>query len=237
MKHRLIAAAAGLLLLAACAVRQTQISDPTPAVPVPTVPQTETTAPRESIPAETVISSGDDWKLTLVNASHALPEDWDAELTVLSNGKRVDSRIYPALQRMFDDARKAGLDPIVGEGYRTHAEQQQMLDDRIDSYLQEGYTQRAAVQLALEYVAVPGTSEHELGLAVDINSQSGNNEAVYVWLAQNAPAYGFILRYPENKETVTGIAYEPWHYRYVGDVAKKLTAEGLTLEEYLAQSP
>ena len=94
-----------------------------------------------------------------------------------------------------------------------------------------------AQQMALDYVAVPGTSEHELGIAADINSQDGNTDwNVYAWLKDNAHNYGFILRYPEGKEDITGIDYEPWHYRYVGEeAAREIYERQITLEEYLMQ--
>ena len=187
--------------------------------------------------AETVIP--DDWRLILVNNTHALPEDYEISLTELSNGKKIDSRIYSDLQEMFDDARSEGIYPVVVEGYRTHGEQEQMMSEKIDSYKAEGYSKKEAEKLAEEWVAVPGTSEHELGLAVDINpdyNYSGDDE-LYRWLADNAYKYGFILRYPDGEESITGIAYEPWHYRYVGkENAFDIKNSGLTLEEYLETS-
>jgi len=92
--------------------------------------------------------------------------------------------------------------------------------------------------MAGQWVAIPGTCEHELGLAVDINAdkEQSSNEEVYNWLAENAWRYGFILRYPKGKEDITGIDYEPWHYRYVGkEVAKEIYEEGITLEEYVGK--
>lgn len=179
------------------------------------------------------------WELILVNASHAVPETYDVKLTQLSNGRSVDSRIYPALQQMFDDARAQGVDPIVREGYRTRADQQAIMDEQIASYTAKGIPESIAEMLAADRVAQPGTSEHELGLAVDINAKAGSgttNEQVYAWLKEHAPEYGFILRYPEGKSKITGISYEPWHYRYVGtEHAMAITESGLTLEEYLAE--
>ena len=176
-----------------------------------------------------------DWRLILVNDENPMPEKYDIELTDLFNGTRVDSRIYPDLQRMFDDARAQGLHPIVSEGYRTREEQEAMLQIYVDRFLAQGYSQEQARELALDYVAEPGTSEHELGIAVDINASEGySSQAVYSWLADNAWRYGFILRYPSGKEEITGISYEPWHYRYVGaDAAAAIYEQGLTLEEYL----
>ena len=176
-----------------------------------------------------------DWRLILVNAQHTVPEDYEIELTDLFNGTRVDSRIYPDLQRMFDAARAEGVRPIVSEGYRTHEEQVAMMQRYVDLYRAQGYSEEESQNLARDYVAEPGTSEHELGIAVDINGAEGYSDwDVYAWLAENAHEYGFILRYPEGKEDVTGIDYEPWHYRYVGAAAAQAIYEQqITLEEYL----
>lgn len=178
----------------------------------------------------------EDWRLILVNASNPIPENYNVDLTELKNGVCVDSRIYPDLQLMFDDARNEGIYPVVGEGYRTYEEQADMMRSKINSYINEGYSLGEAEDLAEDYVAKPGTSEHELGIALDINADKTlcSNEEVYDWLYENAYRYGFVLRYPSGKENITGIDYEPWHYRYVGhEAAEEIYNSGLTLEEYL----
>ena len=181
------------------------------------------------------IQVSEEWNLIVVNRWNELPEDYSVELTELSNGQKVDSRIYPALQEMFDAARLERIYPIVREGYRTAEEQQEILDDKIQAYINEGYSRTRAEKTAKEWVALPGASEHQLGIAVDINadkSKCGNDE-VYTWLAKNAYKYGFILRYPMEKQEITGISYEPWHYRYVGvEAAKDIHEQGICLEEY-----
>lgn len=177
-----------------------------------------------------------DWKLILVNSENALPKNYDIELTLLSNGISVDSRIYPDLQQMFDDARTEGIYPIVGEGYRTRNEQKAMMREKTAAFIADGYSMEEAEELAADLVAEPGKSEHELGIALDINADASvsSNEEVYAWLAENAYKYGFILRYPLGKEDITGIDYEPWHYRYVGvDAASDIYTRQITLEEYL----
>lgn len=166
-----------------------------------------------------------EWNLIVVNRWNELPEDYDVELTELSNGQMVDSRIYPYLQEMFDAARTEGVYPVVREGYRTAEEQQEILDDKIQNYINQGYSQVKAERTAKEWVALPGTSEHQLGIAVDINADKSkcSNEDVYGWLAENAYKYGFVLRYPLGKQKITGTSYEPWHYRYVGkEVAREI---------------
>ncbi|RSX53701.1 D-Ala-D-Ala carboxypeptidase VanY [Bifidobacterium goeldii] len=178
------------------------------------------------------------WNLIVVNRWHRIPDDYpQPELTTLSNGEQVDSRIYPDLQRMFDDMRAAGLNPYVTAGYRTRDKQQSLMDEKVFLYKNEGMDEKAAEEKAREWVAIPGTSEHEIGLAVDINAKGARSTAdsqrEHEWLAANAWQYGFILRYPNGKTDVTGNIYEPWHYRYVGaEAAKAIHDSGKVLEEY-----
>ena len=170
------------------------------------------------------------------NRNHYIPNNYQVELTELSNGKKVDSRIYPELQQMFNDARAEGLALFVREGYRTTEEQQKIMDEKINEYEKQGYSAKEAKKRAEKYVAIPDTSEHQLGLSVDINADTDkcSSEKVYQWLDENAYKYGFVKRYPEDKTDITGISNEPWHYRYVGTtVAKIMKEENLCLEEYL----
>ena len=178
------------------------------------------------------------WNLIVVNRWHRIPDNYpQPELTKLANGQEVDSRIYPDLQRMFDDMRAHGLNPEVTAGYRTHAMQQQIMNDKIFLYKNQGMSVKDATAQAETLVAIPGTSEHEIGLAVDLNaigaSDADANQRVYDWLAENAWQYGFILRYPDGKSDITGNQFEPWHYRYVGrDAAQAIHESGIALEEY-----
>lgn len=148
------------------------------------------------------------WELVLVNRDNYIPDDYEMDLMELSNGQKIDSRIYPYLQEMFDDARNAGVYPFVRDGYRTAEEQQQILDDKIAAYRSEGYTKHMAEETAMEWVALPGTSEHQLGLAVDINADTSkcSRDDVYNWLLENSYKYGFIQRYPSGKTSITGVA-------------------------------
>lgn len=178
----------------------------------------------------------EEWYLIVVNRWNEIPEDYSVKLTKLSNGQKVDDRIYSYLQEMFDTMRVEGIYPVVREGYRTAEEQQEILDDKIFAYVKEGYPRKKAEKLAKAWVAVPGTSEHQLGIAVDINADQSksSNEEVYTWLAENAHSYGFILRYPQQKEDITGTSYEPWHYRYVGkEAAEIIYTDQICLEEYM----
>ncbi|MBR1781614.1 MAG: M15 family metallopeptidase [Oscillospiraceae bacterium] len=177
--------------------------------------------------------------MLLVNKDNPLPADYSVELITLSNGSQVAAEIYPDLQRMFDDARAQGVYPVVASGFRSAEHQQELMDERIQQYLDQGYSRADAEAEALLWVNPVGTSEHQTGLAVDINADGVHSAGyeVYDWLAENAWQYGFILRYPEDKVSITQTDYEPWHYRYVGvEQARLIYESGLCLEEYLAQN-
>ena len=181
------------------------------------------------------------WYLTLVNADHPLSEDFTITTSSLSNGLTVDSRIYDALTEMLAACQEAGLDPLVCSAYRSVEKQTELFQNKIDSYLADGLSYDEAYAATAVEIAVPGTSEHSLGLAVDICATSYQllDEAQadtpeQQWLMAHCQEYGFILRYPEDKSDLTGIIYEPWHYRYVGvEAATEIMSQGLCLEEYL----
>lgn len=176
------------------------------------------------------------WNLILVNRENYIPADYEVQLTELSNGKKVDSRIYPELQEMFNAARAQGYGLFVREGYRTQEEQQQLMNEKIEAYENERKSKSEAKKLAEQWVAIPGTSEHQLGIAVDINADTtkSSRDDVYNWLEENAHTYGFIKRYPSNKTDITGVINEPWHYRYVGkEAASAIYSQGICLEEYI----
>lgn len=213
-----------------------------PEASTPTEPPASDTAPTEPpLPPGPGKSSGSEWNLLLVNPWHALPDGFSVELKQLDNEHAVDERIYPDLQAMLDDARAEGLSPILCSSYRTEEKQQALFTNKISRLLAQGYSQEAAKVEAGRWVAVPGTSEHQTGLAVDIIAldyqlldEQQENTAEQKWLMENSYKYGFILRYSREKSEITGIGYEPWHYRYVGkEAAKEIFEQGVCLEEYL----
>ena len=175
------------------------------------------------------------WYLTLVNKTHPVPKTYIPQLCKLTNGEQIDRRIYPELQEMFDDARANGLDLQAAHCYRTKQQQADILQSRVNEIVKQGYAEEQAIEEAQLTVALPDYSEHQLGLAIDIQKKGNTNaDQLYAWLENNAYRYGFILRYPKNKTEETGFQYERWHYRYVGtDAAQLIQAEQLTLEEYL----
>lgn len=183
----------------------------------------------------------DKWELILASPSNSLPQGFQVELIQLSNGHQVDKRIYADLQKMMDDAGSQGLSPIICSSYRTNEFQVQLFNQEVNTYLKEGLSREDAKKKAAQWVAIPGTSEHQTGLTLDIVAESyqildknQENTPEQKWLMENSYKYGFILRYPQNKTEITGINYEPWHYRYVGkEAAKEIKEKGITLEEYL----
>lgn len=181
------------------------------------------------------------WNLILVNQWNLIPQDYEVKVKYLDNGHAVDERAYSDLQDMMDDCRAAGLSPVICSSYRSMEKQKELYSNKINEFVSYGYSRDEAEKKAGELVAVPGTSEHQLGLAldiVDISNQALNetqeNTAVQKWLMNNSWKYGFILRYPTDKSEITGISYEPWHYRYVGkQAAKEIYDAQICLEEYL----
>ncbi|MCR5214828.1 MAG: M15 family metallopeptidase [Eubacterium sp.] len=182
-------------------------------------------------------SDVDAWMTILISASSPLPEGYEVpEFTELRGGKRVDSRIYPELQRMFDDARAQGYSPYVDTAYIDNAGQQELFDEKVQEFINSGMTDEQAKVEAGNCVAQPGTSEHQSGLAIDVYSDAGDEDqtALWTWLNENSYKYGYIVRYPENKVDITGVSYESCHLRYVGvDAANIMFINGWCLEEFL----
>lgn len=196
---------------------------------------TDEDIPTEAGKNDNLQFSADDteWNLTLVNKWNPLPENCEINLAEVPGGEKVDERIYEPLMEMLEAAKEGNWNqmPKVVSGYRTSKKQQQLYDDKIAEYKQKGYANDEAVNQAEQWVAVPGYSEHQLGLAVDIN---GATYDLYFWLQENSYKYGFIFRYPGDKTDLTGTAEEVWHYRYVGvEAATEMYEQGLCLEEYL----
>ena len=168
----------------------------------------------------------------LVNPWNYLHEDYEVNLVTAEAGYRVADYCADALAQMIADCRAAGLNPALVSGYRSYWDQMALYQEKIAEY---------GVATAKQIVAVPNTSEHQLGVAVDIIDsvyrkldKNQETKAVQKWLMEHCWEYGFILRYPADTTPITGIIYEPWHYRYVGlEVAMELKELGITLEEYL----
>ena len=175
-------------------------------------------------------SSKGKWVL-FCNPWNPVPEDFEIKLVSIE-GFRFDSVGRDSLQALMDACRAAGHKVTINNSYRSKATQQYMWNKSVNQYIAEGMTKKEAEAETGKSTAIPGHSEHQTGLAVDLN---GSDET-YAWLAEHCWDYGFILRYPDDKIEITGIIYEPWHFRYVGtELALELKELGVTMEEYFHQ--
>lgn len=181
-----------------------------------------------------------DWNLILVNRDYILPDGYKPELapciTDDPDSLKLDYRVAPHYNKMYQAALEDGIELTPVSGYRSVERQTRNFENKIQKYVDEGYSKTEATQMAATIILPPGTSEHNAGLAMDICSlyESFENSEEFEWLSENAADYGFILRYPEDKQDITKIIYEPWHWRYVGvEAAKEMKASGQCLEEYL----
>ena len=187
----------------------------------------------------------EDWNLILVNRTHPIPEDYQVELKNIGSGHKIDARAYDDFRAMIQAAKSEGVYIYVTSSYRDLDKQTELYNKKVESYVTQGYSYENAKEQAGQVVAVPGTSEHHLGLALDLVSseyrrldEKQENTKGFKWLKEHSWEYGFILRYPNGETDITGIIYEPWHFRYVGlEAAKEITESGLTLEEYVGAKP
>lgn len=189
-------------------------------------------------------ASAEDWNLILVNPWKALPEDYEVELVKVNNEQQIDVRIEEAWNNWYEAALSAGHRLFFASGYRGIERQRSNFNSSVQSYMNEGFSEEEAIEKSKEYLTEPGHSEHHTGLALDIVDEewivAGNGleteyeaQASQQWLVSTMADYGFILRYPQGKEEITGINYEPWHFRYVGvESAQFMIEHDLTLEEY-----
>ena len=183
----------------------------------------------------------------LVNKQQKLPENYTPNDLVFPNvpfllpekseKRKMRKEAAEALQQLFAAAKTDGVSLAGVSAYRSHAYQKALFNR---------YVQKDGLEKARTYSAVPGTSEHETGLSIDVSGINGKCAAESCfggtkeaeWLAQHSVEFGYIIRYPEGKDTITGYMYEPWHIRYVGvDVAKEISEKGITLEEYFGAVP
>ena len=190
---------------------------------------------------ELVINPEDMWCLILTNAEYPVPEDYAVTLRdVPGTDQKVDERIYEPLINMLEAMKAEGLSPVVCSGYRTLDKQEKLFNRKVSAYVKKGRSKEESYTLARQTLSIPGSGEHCLGLAVDFYTRSYHQlERAFEktpegkWLREHAQDYGFTLRYDEGKEEITGIGYEPWHFRYVGiDVARYLKEHNLSLEEF-----
>lgn len=184
-----------------------------------------------------------DWRLVLINKQHPISQDYEFKLGKMSIETKnilLDDRIIDDLLLMMQAAKEDGLSLVIRSPYRTFDRQESNFNERIREYMQKGLSYMEAYKVTSQVITVPGCSEHEVGLALDITcesyrdlTQGFEDTKEGQWLADHSYEYGFILRYPEEKEYITSIVYEPWHFRYVGrDAASVMKEENLCLEEF-----
>ena len=191
-----------------------------------------------SLPTPQILDITDDnWNMTLINIRYRMPENYTPNLVyVCGSEERLDSRVAPHYEEMYNAAAKDGVYLTPCSGYRSYELQNRNFNREKDYFLSQGYTDAESEVLAAQTIMPPGSSEHNLGLAMDIVcvDEWFEDTDEFAWLTAHAADYGFIMRYPEDKQNITKVIYEPWHWRYVGvEKAKEIKASGLVLEEFL----
>ena len=217
-----------------------------------TLPETPVQQPAENGAQQSLLTAAqaqallDDPRMILVNRTHRITEDYPVETkecgSATAINKTLQTEAADAFLSMQAAAAKDGVDVRMQSGYRSVSYQKKLYDDKTQYYLNKGLSEAAAREKAAAIVNPPGCSEHNCGLAADLNSPEHTtldtgfaDTAAFRWLCENAEQYGFILRYPKEAESVTGITYEPWHWRYVGpENAALLNRSGLCLEDAVA---
>lgn len=200
------------------------------------VPETKTA---EKKPATIIpITDAEKWNLAIINTKYPLPDSYAPTLSNAINGSNIqlDSRVSERYAEMYAAAKLSGCVLTPYSGYHSYALQETNYNRKVNFYVNQGISAEEANQKASAQVLPAGFSEHNAGLAMDIVSASSDfiNTKEYKWLCENAHNYGFILRYPEDKTAITGMNFEPWHWRYVGtQAAKEMKEKNQCLEEYL----
>ena len=179
--------------------------------------------------------------LILVNPWNQISAEPNPEFTIIEGTQMVDSRCAADLEDMLRGCRAAGNSPLIVSSYRDWSQQEELYQNKVSELMAQGLDRETAEADAKSHAAAPGYSEHQLGLAVDIVDEGYTaldekqaDTAAQQWLMENCWQYGFILRYPEGKSEITGVEYQPWHYRYVGlSAAEQIHELDITLEEYI----
>ena len=197
----------------------------------------DNTIATEHVTSEESLKKLSDWRLMLVNYENEMPKDYVPPLSNIDEARQFDSRAVDSLVQMMLDMNDAGINHIWAQStYRDPKKQKHLIEESIQEYLEQGKSMEEAEALTARSIGEPYKSEHNLGLAVDFNdvNYAFENEKAFTWLMENAEKYGFILRYSADKEDITKIKYEPWHWRYVGpEYAKEMNDLGFCLEEYI----
>ena len=177
------------------------------------------------------------WHLTLVNSSYRIPESYQPDLVyVCGSSERLDKKVAEHYEKMYAAAQKDGIELTPCSGYRSYELQERNYTRKVAFFESQGFPTEEAKVKAASIIMPPGSSEHNLGYAMDIVcvEEWFEDTEEFKWLQKNAADYGFVLRYPKDKQDITKVIYEPWHWRYVGvEAAKALKSSGLVLEEYI----
>ena len=209
------------------------------AAPTPAAEKTPASTPEPTPAVDASL-----WSLIVVSEQSFLPEDFSVELEKVQNDKKVDARIADAVRSMIADAAADGVDLIIQSSYRSVEHQERLFANKVERVIKAGTPEEDAEAVAAMVVARPRTSEHHTGLAMDIVTpeyreleEGFEDTKAFSWLCENAAEYGFTLRYPRDKSDITGIVYEPWHWRYVGtEAALAMRQSGQCLEEYVGMA-
>ncbi len=202
---------------------ETSVSETTPIV---------TTTEKKKEPE---VEADNPWAFYIVSKEYPLPEDFVVYPKKIQGDYEMDYRAANYFLDMKEAAAADGIELTVISAKRSRQYQQQLFDKEVESYKEIGMSDEEAFEYAREWVALPGESEHNSGLAVDLNSldESFDESDAFRWLSEHAHEYGFIMRYPKDKLGITGVGYEPWHYRFIGVYhATQIKEKGITLEEY-----
>ena len=177
--------------------------------------------------------SSTDWNLILVNRDNQ-QEEKTPDLTQIGE-VQVDSRIAENTRQFLEAAQAIAPEETLISGYRSRAEQEELYNEKVAGEVAKGLSNEEAVSIVLKQVQLPGASEHQTGLAIDMSIPEGQADDLAAKIAELAPQYGFVLRYPDGKSDITGVDFENWHYRYVGvENAQYMQKHNLVLEEYIA---
>ena len=217
---------------------KTETKAPETTITPETTKQQVTAVAAGTINNPTVITIDEtNWNLTLVNSGYRIPDSYNPDLVyVCGTSERLDSKVAKHYEKMFEAAQKDGVYLTPCSGYRSYDLQERNYNNKIAYYESLGYSKEDAAVKAATIIMPPGSSEHNLGYAMDIVcvDEWFEDTDEFQWLMENAADYGFILRYPKDKQDITKVTYEPWHWRYVGvEAAKEIKASGQVLEEYL----
>lgn len=216
------------------------LAEPVTDEPQTTEPQTQAPATKAPKKDKTIVSVTDpeNWSIAIINTEYPLPDSYAPTLSNAIDGSdiQLDSKVSEHYAAMYAAAKQAGCVLTPYSGYHTYTLQENTYKRKVNFYVNQGMSDEEAAAKARQQVLPAGCSEHNAGLSMDIVSASSDfvNTKEYKWLCENAQNYGFILRYPEDKTAITGVNFEPWHWRYVGEkAAKEMKENNQCLEEYL----